>query len=73
MLKSKASLSRLIDTEIAEGLQPNRIILGGFSQGAAMTLLTGLSYDKPLAGLVCMSGWALLQARLQSVRFLCLI
>ncbi|KAJ3841425.1 Phospholipase/carboxylesterase/thioesterase [Lentinula raphanica] len=57
MLKSKASLTELIDAELAAGIPSNRIILGGFSQGAAMSLLTGLSFEKQLAGIVCLSGW----------------
>lgn len=68
MLKSKASLTQLIDAELAAGLPPTRIILGGFSQGAAMSLLTGLSLDKQLAGIVCLSGWVPIKDTLQKVR-----
>ncbi|KAJ3895598.1 Phospholipase/carboxylesterase/thioesterase [Lentinula edodes] len=67
MLKSKASLTQLIDAELAAGLAPNRIILGGFSQGAAMSLLTGLSLDKQLAGIVCLSGWVPIKDTLQKM------
>ena len=34
-----------------------RIVLAGFSQGCAMTLMTGLRYPEALAGLVGMSGY----------------
>merc|ERR1712173_441727 len=33
------------------------VLLGGFSQGAAMTMYAGLQYPKPLAGLVALSGY----------------
>jgi len=35
------------------------VILGGFSQGAAMSVLTGLRYEQQLAGIICTSGYAL--------------
>ncbi|KAJ7226058.1 lysophospholipase I [Mycena pura] len=57
ILQSMASLDTLLsELEAAAGLDPSRIILGGFSQGAAMTLLTGLTTAKRLAGLFVLSG-----------------
>ncbi|CAE8623668.1 unnamed protein product, partial [Polarella glacialis] len=41
------------------GFPAHRTILGGFSQGAALALLAGLSYEKPLAGIIALSGWAI--------------
>ena len=38
-------------------LNPSRTILGGFSQGAVMTLETGLRSDAPFAGLLPISGY----------------
>merc|ERR1719277_1726350 len=40
-----------------EGTPAEKIILGGFSQGGATSLLAGLSYPKKLAGIVSISGW----------------
>jgi phospholipase/carboxylesterase len=51
------SIHALIEKEIAAGIAPNHIFLAGFSQGAAMTLIAGLQYDKPLAGLIALSGF----------------
>ncbi|KAF9062230.1 Phospholipase/carboxylesterase/thioesterase [Rhodocollybia butyracea] len=65
ILKSRASLIQLIDAEIAAGTPPNRIVLGGFSQGASMSLFTSLSLDKQLAGVVCLSGWILIKTTFQ--------
>ena len=47
----------LIDRERARGVPANRIVLAGFSQGCAVTLLAGLRYPKRLAGLAGLSGY----------------
>ena len=54
---SAERVSALIDREIARGIPAHRIVLMGFSQGCAMTLLTGLRYPERLAGLVALSGY----------------
>lgn len=38
------------------GLGPQQTVLAGFSQGAMMALHTGLSLDRPLAGILAFSG-----------------
>jgi phospholipase/carboxylesterase len=52
----------LIDIERERGVPANRIVLAGFSQGCAMTLLAGLRYPERLGGLVAMSGYLPLAA-----------
>ena len=47
----------LIDHERARGVAANRIVLAGFSQGCAVTLLAGLRYPERLAGLAGLSGY----------------
>ncbi|BGP38616.1 hypothetical protein JCM10450v2_002565 [Rhodotorula kratochvilovae] len=48
----------LIQKEIDRGIDTNRIVVAGFSQGCATTLLSGLSWkDGKLGGLMCLSGW----------------
>jgi phospholipase/carboxylesterase len=47
----------LIEREVARGMATSRIVLMGFSQGCAMTLLTGLRHGERLAGLVGLSGY----------------
>jgi len=39
------------------GINPKRIILGGFSQGGALALHTGLRYSQQLAGIIGLSCW----------------
>lgn len=47
----------LVDKLADAGVPPERVVLGGFSQGAATVLLAGLSYPRKLAGIVAFSGW----------------
>ncbi|KAJ7806131.1 Phospholipase/carboxylesterase [Mycena olivaceomarginata] len=56
MFESIASIDQLIDQEVASGINPSRIVLAGFMQGGALTLLTGLTTHKKLAGLAILSG-----------------
>jgi len=55
--KSQQQIEQLIAREVERGIPAERIILAGFSQGCAMTLQTGLRYQKKLAGLLCLSGY----------------
>jgi phospholipase/carboxylesterase len=54
---SQAAIAALIDRERERGIPANRIVLAGFSQGCAMTLLTGLRYPERLAGMAGLSGY----------------
>lgn len=60
--ESQRAIAALIDRERERGIAPNRIVLAGFSQGCAMTLMTGLRYPERLAGLAGMSGYLPLAA-----------
>jgi phospholipase/carboxylesterase len=55
--ESTVGVQDLLDREIARGVPASRIVLGGFSQGCAMTLLAGLRAPQRLAGLLGMSGY----------------
>jgi phospholipase/carboxylesterase len=54
---SNRAIVQLIDREIAKGIDSRRIILAGFSQGGAVALDTGLTYSKPLGGLMSLSSY----------------
>jgi predicted esterase len=47
----------IINAEIKSGIKSDRILLGGFSQGAALSILTGFQFDQQLAGIVALSGY----------------
>ena len=65
---SQAQVDALVDAEIARGIPASRILLAGFSQGAAMTLMTGLRYGTRLGGLIALSGYLPLSAHLGAER-----
>ena len=65
---SQAHIEALIAAEIARGIPASRILLAGFSQGAAMTLMTGLRQPMRLAGLIALSGYLPLGALLAAER-----
>jgi len=55
ILDSSNLIINYINAEIEAGIDPDRIILAGFSQGGAIALHTGLRYSSPLAGLLALS------------------
>lgn len=55
--QSQRHVERLIAREAGRGIPPGRIVLGGFSQGGAITLQAGLRALEPLAGLAALSGY----------------
>jgi lysophospholipase-1 len=67
MLAAARSINQLITTEVDGGLDPSRIVLGGFSQGGTMSLLTGLTGERKLGGLVILSGWLPLRHKFKAV------
>lgn len=52
---SAARVAELIDAEIARGVPPECIVLGGFSQGGAVAYELALTYPKRLGGLFALS------------------
>lgn len=74
MLETVAYLESLIDAVVESGVPLNRIVLGGFSQGCAMSLLTHLTsskYSGKLAGIVGLLGFLPLsdgKQRIQELR-----
>ncbi|MDQ6628007.1 MAG: alpha/beta hydrolase [Pseudomonadota bacterium] len=65
---SQALVDALIAREKARGVKAGRIVLAGFSQGCAMTLMTGLRHGERLAGLVGLSGYLPLAAKAEAER-----
>ena len=65
---SQALIEQLIEREVQRGVPAHRIVLAGFSQGCAMTLMTGLRHPARLAGLACLSGYLPLAAKTAAER-----
>jgi phospholipase/carboxylesterase len=66
--RSMVEVAALIDAQRQLGIASERIVLAGFSQGCAMTLLTGLRYGERLAGLAGLSGYLPLATKLAAER-----
>lgn len=72
MTKSANAIKALVDAEVdgsADGLKGNgiksdRVVIGGFSQGGAIALLAGLTRTPPIAGIIALSTWLPLRAKL---------
>lgn len=66
--ESQAAIAELVEREMARGVPAARIVLMGFSQGCAMTLMTGLRFGQRLAGLIGLSGYLPLADKLAAER-----
>lgn len=60
--KAAENIKALIDQEMKSGIPSNRIILGGFSQGGALSLYIALTTQQKLAGVTALSCWLPLRA-----------
>lgn len=65
--RSRDYFHSLIDAEVAKGIPANRIVLGGFSQGGAMAILSGLTYKEPLGGIFGLSCYLLLNKKIKDM------
>ena len=65
---SDAIIRALIRRENERGIPTDRIVLAGFSQGAAMALFSGTRYPEKLAGLMGLSGYIVLAPKFDAER-----
>ncbi|KIV95066.1 hypothetical protein PV10_02765 [Exophiala mesophila] len=70
ILQSTAVIDELVEQELTKGTPPDRIIVGGFSQGCAVSMVWGLigKYRDQVAGVVCLSGYFPLAERIEQLR-----
>jgi len=66
ILKSRDYFNALVKEEIDKGISSSRIVLGGFSQGGAISIFTGITSPHPLAGIFGLSSYLLLHDKLAS-------
>ena len=62
---ARQRIERYIARERSEGIASQRIVLAGFSQGGATALHVGLRHAEPLGGIIALSCYLPLRARLQ--------
>jgi phospholipase/carboxylesterase len=65
---AEATLRSLIAREQERGVQSDRTVLAGFSQGGAVALHTALRYPRRLAGILALSTYLPLSDRLEQER-----
>jgi phospholipase/carboxylesterase len=58
----------LVGKERDRGIEPDRIVVAGFSQGGAIALQLAIRYPETLAGLIALSSYLLLEYRLEGDR-----
>lgn len=66
---SQKIIMDLVQHEIAQGIDSERIILAGFSQGAALSLYVGLRSIEKLGGMVILSGYLPLADSFEASKF----
>jgi phospholipase/carboxylesterase len=66
--RSQQLVEALIQREKDRGMPADRIVLGGFSQGCAISLLTGLRHAERLAGVIGLSGYLPLAQKTRAER-----
>ncbi|KAL8726558.1 MAG: hypothetical protein Q9181_006003 [Wetmoreana brouardii] len=67
ILRSRDYFHSLVKAEIEKGIPSNRIVLGGFSQGGAISIFAGLTSPHPLAGIFGLSSYLLLHEALPTL------
>lgn len=55
--QAKDYVHTLMDEALSDGIASQNIVIGGFSQGGALALLSALTYPDTLGGAVCLSGY----------------
>ncbi|KAK4699653.1 phospholipase/carboxylesterase, partial [Phenoliferia sp. Uapishka_3] len=68
MLKSVKRISDLVAAEVDAGIPADRIVVGGFSQGAVIALLTSLTMERKIAGVISLSGWLALNEKIHMMQ-----
>ncbi|KAB5562797.1 Phospholipase/carboxylesterase/thioesterase [Coniochaeta sp. 2T2.1] len=63
ILLSQKYIHSLVQSEIDSGIPSDRIVLGGFSQGGALSMFAGLTAPFKLAGIVALSSYLLLSLK----------
>ncbi|SZF00774.1 unnamed protein product [Blumeria hordei] len=65
ILRSRTYLHNLINSEVSAGIPADRIVIGGFSQGGAMAIFSGITGQNKLGGIFGLSCYLLLHYKIQ--------
>ncbi len=64
IIESASVLMKLCDEQVAAGINAQRIVVAGFSQGGAIALYAGLRYPRTLGGIMALSTFLPMSYRL---------
>lgn len=67
IIRSRDYIHSLIDGEVAKGIPANRVVIGGFSQGGALALISGVTYKEKIGGIFGLSCYLLLQNKIKDM------
>lgn len=67
ILRSRDYFHGLIKSEVDAGIPSNRIVLGGFSQGGAMSIFSGITAPQKLGGIFGLSCYLLLHSKFKEL------
>ncbi|GCE97598.1 hypothetical protein ZYGM_004002 [Zygosaccharomyces mellis] len=67
-LRSVDTLQAFVQEQIDKGIRPENIIVGGFSQGAALALAASALLPFKIGGFFCLSGFCQIQPRLMQLK-----
>ncbi|RKF79780.1 Acyl-protein thioesterase 1 [Golovinomyces cichoracearum] len=67
IMQSRSYFHNLIASEVSSGIPGDRIVLGGFSQGGAMSLLAGITCSHKLGGVFGLSCYILLHNKIKDL------
>ncbi|MCJ1304669.1 hypothetical protein MMC08_007482 [Hypocenomyce scalaris] len=67
ILRSREYFNSLIKAETEKGIPSTRIVLGGFSQGGAISLFTGVTCPSKLAGIFGLSSYLLMHGKIKGL------
>ena len=65
ILRSRDYFNTLISEQVEKGIKPSRIVLGGFSQGGAMSVFSTITNKEKLGGVFGLSCYLLLSGRIK--------
>jgi predicted esterase len=67
ILRSRGIINDLLSSEISADVPADRIVLGGFSQGGDMSILTGLTTTHKLAGIFALAAHLVLSNKIKTL------
>ncbi|GAA5972964.1 hypothetical protein JCM11641_000341 [Rhodosporidiobolus odoratus] len=68
MLKSVSVINGLISGEVEGGIGSERVVAAGFSQGAVIAYLTGITSERKLGGIIALSGFLGMASKVKAMK-----